>query len=61
MNIGQAAKRSGLSARMIRHYEAIGLILPAGRGGNGYRRYAEADLRRAEPIASEKPLYTRLR
>ncbi len=44
MNIGEAAKRSGLTAKMIRYYEASGLISPAGRGANGYRRYNEDDL-----------------
>lgn len=46
MNIGQAAARSGLSAKMIRYYESIGLITPAGRGANGYRRYGSDDLHR---------------
>jgi Cu(I)-responsive transcriptional regulator len=43
MNIGDAARASGISAKMIRHYEAIGLI-SAGRGANQYRVYAQADV-----------------
>ena len=44
MNIGQAAAASGVNAKMIRHYESIGLIVPAGRGENGYRIYNQDDL-----------------
>ena len=44
MNIGQAARHSGLSAKMIRYYEATGLLRPAGRTQSGYRTYGANDL-----------------
>ncbi|OQR37907.1 Cu(I)-responsive transcriptional regulator [Pseudomonas sp. Bc-h] len=44
MNIGQAAKSSGLSAKMIRYYESIGLLQAANRTDNGYRLYSTNDL-----------------
>ncbi|MGG5809440.1 MerR family transcriptional regulator [Falsiroseomonas sp. CW058] len=43
MNIGEAAARSGVSAKMIRHYESIGLI-EADRRPNGYRSYGPQDV-----------------
>ena len=44
MSIGEAAKRSGVSARMIRHYEGIGLIPTAKRAYSGYRTYHHSDV-----------------
>jgi len=45
MNVGEAARRSGLPAKTIRYYEEIGLVHPA-RGLNGYRDYETDDIHR---------------
>jgi len=44
LNIGQAARRSGVSAKMIRHYESQGLVKPARRTEAGYRIYDASDV-----------------
>ena len=44
MKIGQAARESGVSQRMIRHYEGIGLIPAAARRDSGYRDYDDRDV-----------------
>lgn len=44
MNIGEASKLSGVNAKLIRHYEEIGIIPKAARSESGYRTYAEADV-----------------
>jgi len=43
-NIGQAAKASGISAKMIRHYEEVGLLPAASRTLSGYRTYNHQDV-----------------
>ena len=56
MNIGAAAKTSGVSAKMIRHYEAIGLLRPAGRRPNSYREYGSDDVHELRFISRARKL-----
>jgi MerR family gold-responsive transcriptional activator of gol and ges genes len=44
MNIGQASGESGVSAKMIRYYESVGLIRPASRTGSNYREFTNAEV-----------------
>lgn len=56
MNIGAASQASGVSPRMIRHYEKIGLIPEPLRRDSGYRDYAPADVHRLRFIANARDL-----
>ena len=44
MNIGEAAQRSGVSAKMVRHYESLGLLPPVVRTEAGYRQYGDNEV-----------------
>lgn len=56
INIGQAAKASGISAKMIRHYEDIGLLPASRRTDAGYRQYDERDVRTLQFIRHSRDL-----
>lgn len=56
MNIGRAAKISGVSPKMIRYYEQTGLIPRAARQDSGYRDYDDADVHRLRFIRRARDL-----
>lgn len=55
MNIGEAARRSNLSAKTIRYYEEIDLVVPA-RLANGYRDYLDDDVHRLQFLQRARTL-----
>ena len=66
MNIGQASTATGVSAKMIRYYESVGLIRPAARTDSNYRDFSERDvndlrfIRRARGLGFSVEEITRL-
>ena len=56
MKIGAASDASGVTQRMIRHYEKIGLVPQPPRRDSGYRDYSEADVQRLSFIANARDL-----
>ena len=56
MNIGDAAKLSGVSAKMIRYYEEVALIRPPARNQNGYRAYDESNVHELKFIRRARDL-----
>nr|WP_246222436.1 HEAT repeat domain-containing protein [Phytoactinopolyspora limicola] len=55
------ARRSGVSARMLRHYDSLGLVRPTGRTSGGYREYSDADIRRLFQVEGLRSLGLSLR
>ncbi|MBC2644165.1 MULTISPECIES: HEAT repeat domain-containing protein [unclassified Rhodococcus (in: high G+C Gram-positive bacteria)] len=56
MLIGEVSRRCGVSTRMLRHYDTLGLVEPTGRTSGGYREYSADDIRRLFHVESLRTL-----
>jgi DNA-binding transcriptional MerR regulator len=56
MQIGEVSECTGLSLRMIRHYEDVGVVAPSERSTGGFRLYTEAEVRRLALVRRMRPL-----
>ncbi|BAH51184.1 HEAT repeat domain-containing protein [Rhodococcus opacus] len=56
MLIGEVSRRCGVSTRMLRHYDRLGLVEPTGRTSGGYREYSADDIRRLFHVESLRTL-----
>ncbi len=56
VNIGEAARLSGVSAKMVRHYESLGLLPRVGRTDSGYRQYSQAEVHTLQFIKRSREL-----
>jgi MerR family transcriptional regulator, thiopeptide resistance regulator len=56
MRIGEVAKATGMTVRALHHYDEIGLLVPSGRSGSGYRLYSDADVGRLYRIRALRSL-----
>lgn len=54
--VGEVARHAGVSVRTLHHYDAIGLLRPAGRSAAGYRHYDRGDLERLQRILTYRSL-----
>ena len=54
--IGTAARLSNISAKMVRHYESLGLLASVARTDSGYRQYNQADVRTLQFIKRSRDL-----
>lgn len=61
MLIGEVSRRSGVSVRMLRHYDSVGLLRPSGHTVGGHREYSHGDLRRLFHVESLRSLGLTLR
>jgi len=56
LKIGELAAHAGLTVRTLHHYDSIGLLVPSGRSGAGYRLYGRADVARLQHIQALRKL-----